>query len=165
MDITDRSEELLLNLGKHRIFLSGTITDIDIYCKEMGLKKSETCYIKIEYSSFPVDNRPIFTTLKGGDLSRRGRREEHYHATAMRIVEIAKQFPDQKGLILPYTDELEKNILEAVGKIDRNVADRMMTHTKNPNERDQYASNCYYQSAVDFCERWDQNCFDPHYES
>ena len=141
MDITDRSEELLLNLGKHRIFLSGTITDIDIYCKEMGLKKSETCYIKIEYSSFPVDNRPIFTTLKGGDLSRRGRREEHYHATAMRIVEIAKQFPDQKGLILPYTDELEKNILEAVGKIDRNVADRMMTHTKNPNERDQVFEN------------------------
>ena len=59
----------------------------------------------------------------------------------MRIVEIAKQFPDQKGLILPYTDELEKNILEAVGKIDRNVADRMMTHTKNPNERDQVFEN------------------------
>ena len=74
MDITDRSEELLLNLGKHRIFLSGAISDIDIYCREMGLKKSETCYIKIQYSSFRVGNRPIFTTLKGGDLSRKGRR-------------------------------------------------------------------------------------------
>jgi len=141
MDITDRSEELLLGLGKHRIFLSGTIADIDIYCQEMGLKKSETCYIQIKYSSFPVTNRPIFTAFKGGDLSRRGRREEHYRQTAERIVEIANQFPNQKGLILPYTDELEKKILEAVADVDRNVADRIITHSKNPTERDQVFEN------------------------
>lgn len=35
----------------------------------------------------------------------------------------------------------------------------------NPNERDRYHSHAYYQTAVDFCERWDQNCFDPHYDS
>jgi len=130
-----------LGLGKHRIFLSGTISDIDIYCREMGLKKSETCYIKIKYSSFPVQNRPIYTTFKGGDLSRRGRREEHYEKTAKRIIEIANQFPDQKGLILPYTDELEKNIIEAVSALDRNVADRLVTHSKNPTERDQVFEN------------------------
>ena len=35
----------------------------------------------------------------------------------------------------------------------------------NPNERDQYRDYPYYQTAVDFCERWDQNCFDPNYDS
>ena len=35
----------------------------------------------------------------------------------------------------------------------------------NPNERDQYRDHPYYQTAVDFCERWDQNCFDPDYDS
>nr|CAA6812205.1 MAG: Mlr5040 protein [uncultured Thiotrichaceae bacterium] len=35
----------------------------------------------------------------------------------------------------------------------------------DPNERDKYADSPYYQSAVDFCERWDQNCFDPEYDS
>ena len=35
----------------------------------------------------------------------------------------------------------------------------------NPNDRDQYAGHSYYQSAVDFCERWDQNCFEPDYEN
>jgi len=35
----------------------------------------------------------------------------------------------------------------------------------NPNERDQYRSHSCYQSAVDFCERWDQNCFDPDYQN
>jgi predicted HD phosphohydrolase len=35
----------------------------------------------------------------------------------------------------------------------------------NPNERDQYRNHHYYQTAVDFCERWDQNCFDPAYNN
>jgi predicted HD phosphohydrolase len=35
----------------------------------------------------------------------------------------------------------------------------------NPNERDQYRDHPCYQSAVDFCERWDQNCFDPAYSN
>ena len=32
-------------------------------------------------------------------------------------------------------------------------------------EREKHAGHPCYQSAVDFCERWDQNCFDPNYES
>ena len=35
----------------------------------------------------------------------------------------------------------------------------------NQHERDKHAGHRYYQSAVDFCERWDQNCFDPDYDS
>ena len=35
----------------------------------------------------------------------------------------------------------------------------------DPNKRDQYVDNPYYQSCVDFCERWDQNCFNPDYDS
>jgi predicted HD phosphohydrolase len=32
-------------------------------------------------------------------------------------------------------------------------------------EREKHAGHRYYQSAVDFCERWDQCCFDPDYDS
>lgn len=35
----------------------------------------------------------------------------------------------------------------------------------NPDARDEFAEHSCYQSAVDFCERWDQNCFDPDYDS
>ena len=31
--------------------------------------------------------------------------------------------------------------------------------------REKHAGHPCYQSAVDFCERWDQNCFDPGYDS
>lgn len=33
------------------------------------------------------------------------------------------------------------------------------------NSRDKFKNNPYYQSAVDFCENWDQCSFDPEFES
>jgi len=35
----------------------------------------------------------------------------------------------------------------------------------NQNERDKYRDSIYYQSCVDFCERWDQSSFDPDYKT
>jgi predicted HD phosphohydrolase len=32
-------------------------------------------------------------------------------------------------------------------------------------ERDKYRDNIYFQSCVDFCERWDQSSFDPDYRN
>ena len=34
-----------------------------------------------------------------------------------------------------------------------------------PNARDRFRENIYYQSCADFCERWDQSSFDPDYNS
>ncbi|MYF09541.1 MAG: HD domain-containing protein [Gammaproteobacteria bacterium] len=36
-------------------------------------------------------------------------------------------------------------------------------YQRDPNERDRYVDHPHYQACVDFCERWDQNCFDPDY--
>lgn len=33
----------------------------------------------------------------------------------------------------------------------------------NQHEREKYRDSIYYQSCVDFCERWDQSAFDPDY--
>ncbi len=32
------------------------------------------------------------------------------------------------------------------------------------NAREKFKGHIYYQSAIDFCEQWDQNCFDPNYD-
>jgi len=34
----------------------------------------------------------------------------------------------------------------------------------NQYEREKFSDNPYYQSCVDFCERWDQSSFDPDYD-
>tara|TARA_Y100001934_G_scaffold277345_1_gene375912 strand:- start:1004 stop:1618 length:615 start_codon:yes stop_codon:yes gene_type:complete len=36
---------------------------------------------------------------------------------------------------------------------------------RDPNTREQFSNSPYYQSCVDFCERWDQSSFDPSYEN
>ena len=59
LDIKNYSEQLMLNTGNKRIFLSGTISDIDIFCEELGLNKEETCFIQVNYSSFPMTNSPV----------------------------------------------------------------------------------------------------------
>jgi predicted HD phosphohydrolase len=35
----------------------------------------------------------------------------------------------------------------------------------NQHEREKYRASPYYQSCVDFCERWDQSSFDPAYST
>jgi len=35
----------------------------------------------------------------------------------------------------------------------------------NRNERDRFLGSRYYQAAVDFCHNWDQNSFDPAYDT
>jgi Rad3-related DNA helicase len=141
LDISHHSKDLLLGLGSRRIFMSGTIADADIFMEELGLDPKHTTFIKVDYSSFPLQNRPIYTTLKGGNLTRSKRSEEQYMITAEQIVAIAKQFPDQKGLILPYTDEIEKNLVAAIEHLDRGVADRLVQHGKGARERDSVFDN------------------------
>ncbi len=34
----------------------------------------------------------------------------------------------------------------------------------DPNQREQFRGHPSYQTCVDFCERWDQSSFDPHYD-
>tara|TARA_B110001454_G_C12594982_1_gene381900 strand:+ start:128 stop:682 length:555 start_codon:yes stop_codon:yes gene_type:complete len=36
---------------------------------------------------------------------------------------------------------------------------------KNRNLRDSYKDHKYYKDTLDFCEKWDQTSFDPHYKS
>jgi Rad3-related DNA helicase len=168
LDISHLSQNLLLGLGNRRIFMSGTIADADIFMEELGLDPEMTTYIKVDYSSFPVENRPIYTSLQGGNLNRSKRSQEQYMLTAEQIVAIAKQFPDQKGLILPYTDEIEKNLVVAIEQLDRSVADRLVQHTKGAKERESvfnsfdksggnqillstYANQGYDGGSVGFC--------------
>ena len=62
LDIKDYSEELMLNTGQVRVFLSGTIGNIDIFCDELGLKKD--AFIAIPTQTIRVrSTTPWITSL------------------------------------------------------------------------------------------------------
>lgn len=168
LDIKNYSEQLMLNTGNKRIFLSGTISDIDIFCEELGLNKEETCFIQVNYSSFPLTNRPVYTSMVGGKLNYKGRTQEDFLKTAETIIEIMNTYPDKKGLILPYTDNLEKEIFETIEYLSPSLASRIMRHGKDAKERkavfedfnatqsnkvliSTYANQGYDGKSVDFC--------------
>ncbi len=40
----------------------------------------------------------------------------------------------------------------------------MQHHGGDPNQREKFKNHPAYQTCIDFCERWDQSSFDPHYD-
>jgi len=168
LDIKDYSEELMLNTGQVRVFLSGTIGNIDIFCDELGLKKEDTAYLEIGYSSFPISNRPIYTSKVGGKMSYSAKSSDEMMKTAEAIVDIMNLYPRKKGLILPYTDSLEKQLVEAIEYVSSEAAERLVQHGKGSKARNEifnnfdnsqgnnvlistYANQGYDGKSVDFC--------------
>ncbi len=137
IDIKDQSDGLLLGLGKHRIFLSATIPSIDIFTDELGLNRDETTFIEVKYSSFPVGNRPIITTIKGGKMGYSARNETSFIQTAQAISKIMDLHPDEKGLILPYTDAIEERVCEELSDFGSQYRNRLVRHGKHPQERNE----------------------------
>jgi len=168
LSIGDDAEHLIHSSAQQRIFMSATIGDVDVFCTELGLNPDETTFIKIDYSSFPIENRPIYTHLVGGNLNYKGKTEDDFFQTAKIIAEISWKYKDKKGLILPYSKEIQKNIIEAVNKYHPFVAGRLKSHNDNAQERDEvfksftnsldndilistYANQGYDGKDVDFC--------------
>lgn len=54
---TSHSDKLL-QFGKQRLFLTGTLGSKDKFCEWNGLNETDTCYIYVK-SPFPVEHRPI----------------------------------------------------------------------------------------------------------
>ena len=110
--------------------MSGTILDYEIFSKELGLKEENTCFIKVDYSPFKESNRPVFSSLKGGKLSRKEKGFDSFKKTADTIAEIAAKYPDQKGLILPFTDSIEAGVVEALQQHHPLVHARLRQHER-----------------------------------
>ena len=136
VNVSNYANDLLLNLGTQRIFLTGTVLDYEIFARELGLEVNDTAFVKVHYSPFPEENRPVFTHIKGGKLSKKYRGQESFEQCADAIHKIASLYPDSKGLILPYTDDIEEGVVEALLDKYPLVHGRIRQHNKNPKERD-----------------------------
>jgi predicted HD phosphohydrolase len=66
-------------------------------------------------------------------------------------------------ILRPYMRE------ECVWVVEHHASFQMVYYAQhygwNQHEREKYRNSIYYQSCVDFCERWDQSSFDPAYRS
>ena len=67
------------------------------------------------------------------------------------------------SILKPYVSERTHWIIEKHGEFQMYYYAHHIGG--NRNQRDKYKNHKYYQSTVDFCEKYDQNSFDPNFKS
>ena len=67
------------------------------------------------------------------------------------------------AILKPYVSEKTYWIIEKHGEFQTFYYAHHLGGDKN--KRDKYKNHKYYQDTIDFCEKYDQNSFDPHYKS
>ena len=67
------------------------------------------------------------------------------------------------AVLKPYVGEKTHWIIEKHGEFQMYYYAHHLD--KNRNQRDKYKGHKYYQDTIDFCEKYDQNSFDPNYKS
>lgn len=90
--------QTLLQYGRKRLLMSGTIYDFKSFCRDNGLKEEETKYITIG-STFPVDTRPIHLKKKYLVDTSFAKWDANFTKVVKNIREILEVFHDVKGLI------------------------------------------------------------------
>ena len=67
------------------------------------------------------------------------------------------------AILKPYVSERTHWIIEKHGEFQTYYYAHYLGGDKN--KREKYKDHEYYQDTIDFCEKYDQNSFDPNYES
>ena len=67
------------------------------------------------------------------------------------------------AILKPYVSERTHWIIEKHGEFQTYYYAHYLGGDRN--KRDKYKDHEYYQDTIDFCEKYDQNSFDPSYES
>lgn len=125
--VSEDTEELL-KLGNIRIFLTGTLGNMEKFCKWNNLDVNETYYI-YEKSPFDVSKRPIYADFVGKMSGKRRHVPNWKNDKAiLKIKEIIVKYPGKKGVIHTSSneqafwiiDELKGYPLIFVGGEDRN---------------------------------------------
>ena len=102
--VSDETQQLLA-LGKIRIFLTGTLGNMNKFCKWNNIDP-KTAYYIYEKSPFKVENRPIYIDFVGS-MSGKTRNIPNWRneKAISKIKEIIDKYPTQRGVIHTSSNE------------------------------------------------------------
>ena len=102
--VSDATQNLL-GFGETRIFLTGTLGDMQKFCQWNNINPDNTYYI-YEKSPFDVSNRPIYRDFVGNmSGTRNGVPNWKNKKAILKIKEIINKYPNQKGVIHTSSNE------------------------------------------------------------
>lgn len=118
--VGDLVKMFLLNFGKKRILMSGTIYNKVQYCRNNGLVEDETCFIRTG-SSFPKETRPIYLKKEYYVDTSHAMWDENFQEIIQKIESIFEIFDDVKGLIHTPSYDASNAIFNALRHTERVV--------------------------------------------
>lgn len=111
--IGNAAENFILQYGKRRLLMSGTIYDKDYFCFRNGIDKDETAFIRVD-STFPPQNKPIIMKDRYMTDNSHKQWNESFPKLIENIRFILKQMPNVRGLIHAPSYELGRRVHEAL---------------------------------------------------
>lgn len=111
LDAAPFSQDLILEMGHVRVYMSAFPGSKKIFCRSLGLDEEKVAWMNLN-STFPVENRRIYMTGVGS-MSKRNRGETlpGFLSFARKILE---SYDDTKGIIHCNSYELGKVIYEGL---------------------------------------------------
>ena len=95
------------------VFLSATILNATTFANNLGIKKEEFTAYRIG-SNFPVKNRPIILDYAGKFIGGKEKQREWIIPLTRKVEEIARNFPNERGIIHTHSFGIQKGIIENV---------------------------------------------------
>lgn len=131
--VRDYAGEMLNDISNKRVMLSATILDIEQFLHGLGLENQKTLYVNITESPFPQENFNVHY-VPCGSMSW-AKRKHSIPKQVKAIASIMKHFPNKRGVILPHSHEIRKQIVESLKSMG--FGDRILTHDSNAKARDE----------------------------
>jgi len=122
--VDEYASKYLERVASKRIFMTATILDIQTFTKSLGLDESRTVYINVTKSPFPEENTKIYYAPCGSMAY--AKREQTIPKQIQVMKSILNKHSEQRGVILPHTHAIRKQIVE--GLIKEGFGDRILTH-------------------------------------
>jgi Rad3-related DNA helicase len=107
------AEKLLFAHADVVVFLSATILNAAIFASNLGIKKDEYSAYRIG-SNFPIEKRPIILDYAGKFTGGKDKQREWIQPLTRKVEEIARRFPNDRGIIHTHSFGIQKGIFENV---------------------------------------------------
>ena len=114
--INKYADKSLLSFGRTRLLMSGSILKNHSFCETLGLDLSDSHIIEVPSIIKPIQ-RPIYKEY-AGSMSLKNRNANIDNIVA-KILEIAKKYPNEKGVVHTYTYVISKMIEDRLKTNDR----------------------------------------------
>lgn len=105
------AKKLLFSHADIIIFLSATILNANTFANNLGINKDEYSAYRIG-SNFPVENRPIILDYAGKFTGGKDKQQIWIKPLTRKVEEIARNFPNERGIIHTHSFGIQKGIVE-----------------------------------------------------